>query len=261
VGLAGSVLPRLGRTLALAAITLLAVMGLVVCVRRASGALVEPLSPAVLAALGIILAALGLLFRRTFAAMPLSGAAKYALWAAPSAVLAMWAAAVSLEGSDTLGLVALIGTLLVEEGWSWGRLRLRADEPRRTIDLPVERPAPRAVVRPADEAQEPDVETDEAVSQNIVRRRGESSEVIEGWVRVELAAAQRHAAAHLAICPPLDRVPECYAEQMDGPSARIKVAQVLAYGVRFDVKLDQPSAEPTSVVIEFSIQDHGESTD
>ncbi len=50
-------------------------------------------------------------------------------------------------------------------------------------------------------------------------------------------------------------MPQCYAEQMDGPPARLKVAQVLAYGVRFEIKLEEPAEEPTSVVIEFSIHE------
>jgi hypothetical protein len=239
---------------------LVAVVGLVICARRATGALVVPLAPGVLAGLGIVLAAVAVSFRRTMAAAVLSRLATFAVWSVPSLALLVWAAAVTLAGSETLGLVAFVGALLVEEGWSWGRLRLRADEPPRAIDVPIVGPARRAVVSAVDDAQAPDVETDETVSQNIVRRRGETGEVIEGWVRVELAAAQRHAAAHVAICPPLDRVPECYAEQMDGPSARIQVAQVLAYGVRFDVKLDEPSCEPCSVIVEFSIQENGPST-
>jgi hypothetical protein len=263
VGLAGPVLPRLGRILAISAITLLAVMGLAVCFRRATGALVEPLSPAVLTGLGIMLAALALLFRRTFAAIAISRTATYALWAAPSAVLAIWIAAVSLPDSDTLGLVALVGTLLVEEGWSWGRLRVRADRPSRPSSVRIEPPTARAAAGPlsGEVCHSPsiDAEPDEAVMQNIVRRRDPSGEVIEGYVRVLLAASQRHAAAHVAICPPLDRVPECFAEQMDGPPATIKVAQVLPHGVRFEIKLDDPAPEPTSVIVEFSIQDHDES--
>ena len=254
---AAPVLPRLARMLALATIALVAVTGLVIGARRATGALVVPLSPGVLAGLGIVLAGVAVVFRRSIAGLPLSRLATCVVWAVPSLALLAWAAAVTLAGSETLGLVAFVGALLLEEGWSWGRLRSRAETPSLAIDLPIKR----VVVSPADDAHEPDVEIDEAVSQHIVRRRGEAGEVIEGWVRVELAAAQRHAAAHVAICPPLDRVPECYAEQRDGPSAQVKVAQVLAYGVRFDVKLEEPSAEPTSVVIEFSIQDSGASTD
>lgn len=259
-GLDDPVLSRLARVLVLAAIGLAAVTGLLVCARRATGALAEPLSPAVLAGLGIVLAALAVLFRRAFAAPPLPRAAAYVVWAAPSAVLFIWAAAVSLQGSDTLGLVALFGALLLEEGYSWGRWRVNVDAAPKYGKAPKESLAPRGVVIPSAAAGIDDTPTiesdrDEAVTQNMIRRKDESGEVIEGWLRVDFAASQRNAAAHVAICPPMDCVPECFAEQMDGPTARIKIAQVLAYGVRFEVKLDQAAEEPASVFIEFSIQE------
>ncbi|MEX0678502.1 MAG: hypothetical protein WD063_15585 [Pirellulales bacterium] len=257
MGLAAPVLSRLGRVLAISAIGLLALTGLVICARRATGALAEPLSPGLLAGLGVVLAALAVLFRKTFVAVPLPRAAAFALWAAPSSVLVIWAAAVSLEGSGTLGLVALFGVLLLEEGYSWGRLRVKSDAATRHAKAPLDSLAPRGAAGRPGVCNAPAIESDrdEAVTQSMIRRQRETGEVIEGWLRVDFAAAQRHAAAHVAICPPMDRVPECFAEQMDGPPAAIKVAQVLACGVRFEVKLDQPAEEPASVLIEFSIQE------
>lgn len=258
----GPILGRLARRLALAALVLVALTGVVVCARRATGALVEPLSPGVLAGLGVVLAALAIWFRQTWAATARSRAAVYAAWAAPSLVLVIWAAGVSLAGSDALGLAALVGTLLLEEGWSWGRLRRRAElgVPRDTATL--EPPTPRgagsplaAVLHDLPPAQD---EPDEAVTQQLTRRQAETGEVIEGWVRVSFAAAQRHATAHVAICPPLARVPVCFAEQSDGPAARIKVAQVLPYGVRFELKLDEPAVEPSGVYVEFAIHERDE---
>ncbi len=252
------VLARLGRVLALSALGMLVVAGLVIFTRRAAGALSQPLSPAVLAALGLALAGLAVLFRRTFSGIPIARATAYVLWAAPSVVLLIWAAAVSLEGSDTLGLVALFGVLLLEEGYSWGRLPAKFDVPQQRGKTPIASLDPRpVVVPPADEVGDVaalEADRDEAVTQHVIRRQDGTGEAIEGWLRVEFAAAQRHATAHLAICPPLDRVPECFAEQMDGPPAQIRIAQVLAYGVRFEIRLDQPSEEPASVFVEFSIQ-------
>ena len=98
-------------------------------------------------------------------------------------------------------------------------------------------------------------EPDESICQQVVRRREQDgSETIVGWLRTTVPAAARHAAAHVAICPPFGGLPECFAEQMDGPPARIKVAQVLPHGVRFEIKLDEPAAEATDVLVEFSIQ-------
>lgn len=259
VRLDAPVLAKLGRMLALSAVGLLAVTGLVVCLRRATGALVEPLAPGVLAGVGVVLAALAMLFRRAFSSRPRSRAAGYALCAAPSVVLAIWAAAVSLAGSDALGLVVLFGALLLEEGYSWGRLSVRGDLSSQRGNGPAVPLAVSTVTIPSDEVRgvlSTDAASDETITQHVVRRHDAAGEVIEGWLRVDFAAAQRHATAHLAICPPLDCVPQCFAEQMDGPPARIKVAQVLEHGVRFELKLDQPAVEPARVVVEFSIQEH-----
>lgn len=261
VAFGGPSLARLGRMVAISAIGLLAATGLIVCMRRAAGALSEPLSPGVLAALGLVLAVLAMLFRKAIAPPRLSRWLVVAWWATPSVVLVIWAAAVSLGGSETLGLVALFGALLVEEGWSWGRLSLRFDPAHRRRRATVEPPLSDATwdaPTPAGVCDVPAADADEAVKQWIVRRQDQAGDVIDGWVRVDFVVSQRHAAAHLAICPPMDRVPECFAEQSDGPDAQVKVAQVLSHGVRLEIKLDKAAAAPTSVVVEFSIQRRGE---
>jgi hypothetical protein len=89
----------------------------------------------------------------------------------------------------------------------------------------------------------------------VVRRcEPDGSETIAGWLRAAVPAAARHATAHVAICPPFEGLPECFAEQMDGPPAQVKVAQVLPHGVRFEIKLDERAAEASDVLVEFSIQ-------
>ena len=102
---------------------------------------------------------------------------------------------------------------------------------------------------------EPAEEAVRGVLQQMTRRREEQGEVIEGWLCVEFLPQQRHAAAHVAICPPLARTPVCYGEPADGLPAQVKVGQALPYGVRFEVKLDQPAEEAGSVTVEFSIQE------
>ena len=244
--------PNLARTMTSSLLALLAVAGLLLCVRRAGGALVEPLSAPVLVGLGALLALAAAAFRGARQSHGLN-------WLAPSAVLLLWGAGLSLHEASRGGLIGLFGLLLVEEGLSWRWLRHNSAAPKDPIALA---PRPNATLRESagspvalavlGEADE-DLET---ISQQVVRRRQtDGSETIEGWVRAEFAPGQRHATAHLAICPPLDRVPECFAEQMDGPAAQVKIGQVLSYGVRFEVKLDKPAVEASSVIVEFSIHD------
>ena len=75
---------------------------------------------------------------------------------------------------------------------------------------------------------------------------------LAGWLRVRLAAGQRSAAIHVAFCPPFSKTPELTAEQLDGPAARIRTAQLLPYGVRLDVKLAAAAAHPSNVLLRFA---------
>jgi hypothetical protein len=278
----------LARTLVAAALALLAGAGLLLCARRLSGALSEPLPAHLLVVVGLALTAAAVLFRRVFAGIACSRNCLYAIWAAPTAVLLLWLLALVLEGTSTIGLIALVGAALLEEGWSWGRLsriaagavparsgrRSTADSDRSAGEQAIATPS---FVAPVDVGErvalssptEPDeldeagglTEYDESVTQQIVRRREPTGEVLEGWTRVDFVAAQRHAAAHLAICPPLERAPACDAEQADGPPAAVKITQAMSYGVRLEIKLDQPATEPSSVIVEFSIREDGPAAD
>jgi hypothetical protein len=254
------------RSTAAACLTVLAVGGLLLAIRRAGGALSGQLTIEMLAAWTgvLLLAAWG--FRRAFAPTPLrgSGRAAYLLWAAPSVVLLLWA--IGLSGNASPGaLLALWGALLLEEGWNWSRVGSALSPWRRGSNRSASTllPQPRVPARllHSRAAGTADVEVDAVdpdVSQHLERRRGEDGrETLDGWVRAEVAAGGRHATAHVAICPPFAHVPECYAEQMDGPSAQVKTAQVLCHGVRFEIKLDEPAVERAAVLIEFSIQERG----
>jgi hypothetical protein len=253
--------PQLARTVASSLLALLALAGLLICIRRASGALVEPLPAPVLVGLGGLLALAAVAFRAAFRPVRRRGsrATFYSNWAAPSAVLMLWAVGLSLHEASSGGLIGLWGLLLAEESWSWGRVRQNSVTRKEPNDMA--RHASVALPQSARSAIGATVlgeenEDIEAISQQVVRRRQlDGSEAIEGWVRAEFSPGQRHGAAHIAICPPLDRVPQCFAEQMDGPAAQIKIAEVLPYGARFEIKLDKPAEQATSVIVEFSVHD------
>jgi hypothetical protein len=260
-------------------LALLTLLGLLLVARRASGALTEPLPPLTLLAAGGLLAVAALLFRGllVFPTTPFRSARSLALKlsAVVTLVLVLWALGLSASGAGG-GMLAFWGLLLVEEGMSWELLRHQARStivdapmapsaeplsPLATADPPSTLPG-NTWSTPAQGKVEVELEVAEAesqrdeelVQQHTRRRLDDGSEVLEGWLCVELAAGQRHATAHVAICPPLTGEPECYAEQSDGPDAQVKVAQVLAHGVRFEIKLDREQAEPSRVGIEFSIQ-------
>ena len=247
---------RLLRGVAVSWLALLAAAAILIGARRLGGALGEPLSQPTLVAWACFLGAAAHLFRAACCRLTPSRtrAGRLALAAVPSGVLVLSAAGLSLEGSTPGGLVALWGILALEEGWSWRQIWRQSVAPDLS-PLAMQSLVESLDATPwaGDEVMESDAEG--AISQRIVRRRlADGAEIIEGWVRADFAIAERHASSHVAICPPLGCLPECYAEQSDGPPAEIKVAQVLPYGVRFEIKLDAPAEEPSAVIVEFSIQ-------
>lgn len=198
---------RLGQTVVASSFALVASAGLLLCVRRLGGALAEPLAPAALVPVAACLASAALVFRGVFASAVVRVRDRVFLWAMPSIALALWALGLTLPGSGAWGMALFCGILLVEEGWSWGRFRgqlsatpspAAAPSPAPTMSGRIDLLQADRIHHVADEMPE----YDEAVSQHVVRRRDESGEVLQGWVRVEFLPAQRIAAAHLAICPP-----------------------------------------------------------
>jgi hypothetical protein len=96
------------------------------------------------------------------------------------------------------------------------------------------------------------------VTQQLTRSTtAQGGEVLCGTLRLDLAAGQRTGNLHVAFCPPFAGTPEIAAQQVDGPEARIKIAQLLPYGVRMDIKLVGPSDEPAGVLVQFTARATG----
>jgi hypothetical protein len=239
---------------------LLAVPLLVVLlmVRRASGALVQPLPPTGLMACGLLL---GIWAVAAHEWMPARRAHNGAVWRSPRvwvppAVLLLACYALLLPGTSAAGAAGLIALMAGAEAAAWKLSRRgKLPEPRQAIGLAAPRTSPAGISIDAQAAATTtsDAESTENVIGEMVRRReADGCEAIRGWVQAELAAGQRTAPVHVAFCPALAGLPSCEAEQVAGPPATIRVAQVLPYGARFDVKLDAPAPGPVTVRIEFS---------
>ncbi len=81
----------------------------------------------------------------------------------------------------------------------------------------------------------------DVLQQLTLRTTAEGGQELSGWLRLSLAAGQRTGSLHVAFCPSFDAAPQVQAEAVSGPGCRIKAAQVLPYGARLDVKLDEPA--------------------
>ena len=136
--------------------------------------------------------------------------------------------------------------LAAEEGWAWawylGRKTTRQPAPnvsRGTGSKPV---------------VQDDLPPKDVVQQLTRSQADDGTERLSGWLRMPFAAGQRTGSVHVAFCPPLKATPELLVEQIGGPEARVKTAQLLPYGVRLDLKLAVAAEEPTSVLLQFLAQ-------
>jgi hypothetical protein len=165
-------------------------------------------------------------------------AGRRSLWSSAfvSAATLVLGIAMSLPGTGAAGLLVFWALLLFEEGWTWTPL-LR--HPHRL--LPAARPA-QHLPSPADDS----------VLQQLTLRNADGVAELSGWLRMPLESGQRSGNLHVAFCPPFDCVPEIEIEQLEGPPARIKAAQVLPYGARLEVKLAEASEKAGSIALRFS---------
>ena len=242
--------------------------------RRFAGALVHPLDSVSLLFTGLFAASaccvIRWLWRKGATQADSHWLAPLLAWGPAVGVVSL-AASLSLPKTSPLGLVFLWGALLAEEAWS-----LRAAGWR---DLAAGRPSAgvrataleRTLVQ-TDTLQQRDmagdtadneafddaflldrVLADKTLLQQVSRSRTtEGVETLHAWLKASFQAGQLRTSVHLAFCPPFERTPEVDFEQSNGPDAQIQLGQLLAYGVRLDVKLDAPSVEPVSVLIELA---------
>jgi hypothetical protein len=89
------------------------------------------------------------------------------------------------------------------------------------------------------------------LQQLTLRTTSAGGQELSGWLRMPLAAGQRTGSLHVAFCPSFDQAPQVEVEAVCGPDCRIKAAQVLPYGARLDVKLDESAGEDESVLVWF----------
>jgi hypothetical protein len=238
----------------------LIVAATVILWRQAAGALRHPLEPAALLAAVVAATAAAVAVRGSW--LRQSGA-QHPLWLDRTVTIAVSVAVVALTvglclpGTPAACLAAVGIVVAAEEGWAWvGHLRRSASRHvpnSRGLTAPGRKPGElrefRELLAPGCNNAVPP----EGVVQQLTRSRAANgAEEISGWLRTCFAAGQRTASVHVAFCPPLGAAPELSVEQIDGPEARIKTAQVLPYGARLDLKLAAALEEPASVLLQFS---------
>jgi hypothetical protein len=243
-------------------------LALLLAARRAAGALAQPLSTSGLLACGLLLAAWAVVVRGLLTSIPSSPRVpQRALAWLPGAILLLAALAL-LPGASVAGAAVFVALLAAEEAWSWfspssvrralsawPRLGLPGARSPSAGSARLELPSKPSRLSAAEIVDEGSAaRAAENLTAAIVRRREpDGRETLSGSIRAQFAVGQRTAPVHVPFCPPFFEPPRCEAEQVDGPPATVRVAQVLPYGVRFDVKLEGVANRATSVWIEFSV--------
>jgi hypothetical protein len=245
--------------------------------RRATGAIHAPLSMSGIVLAGCFLSLVAAIAHAAARLFPAKEKSALLSEIALSLGLLAVAATLTMPGTSVVGLCMFWSLLLVEEGWAWrtrlARIRKGSYNPARFREDSIregEAPAepkatgkfsPEPAVR--QETRLPEImehglaslETlpPEEVTQQLTRSTAaDDTEELAGWLRIPFAAGQRTGSVHLAFCPPFAHTPELMVEQIDGPPARIKTAQVLPYGARLDLKLHSLEETPAAVVLQFS---------
>ncbi len=77
---------------------------------------------------------------------------------------------------------------------------------------------------------------------------------LQATLYAQLPIGGRTTSVHVAFCPPFASLPHVEFEQANGPAARIKLAQLLVHGARFDIKLQAAAAESETVCIEMTAE-------
>ena len=265
----------LGRWAAGAALGLLICAALVIVQRRLAGALENPLDAAALLCTGLLAVTAAGGIRVGWHFQPAKRVAARADWTvmlSTSAALIAFGAALCTAGTPIVGPAVFWTLLAAEEGWAWYWFVSRRVGPIPWPVLHVPRwnrppkPAPQAARGgPALHAPRRPVAAGEIPSEDVTQqlmrsRAADGTEELSGWLRPAFAAGQRTGSIHVAFCPPFAGTPELAVEQIGGPEARIKTAQLLPYGVRLDLKLAAAADQPTTVLLQFSARTTREKT-
>ncbi len=227
---------------------LLSAAAVLVVARRLGGALIRPLSPAALLTATLLTLAAAAVIRAGWTRRSDAIVFSHTDWLLmgwTSLAVAGLVGALCLPGTHAVWLLAVGFVVAAEEVCAW-RWLLRGK--RGENDFPVPKNSSDPLM-----GADPVAAADEEIVQLLTRRRdADGREELFGRLRAAFAPGQRTTSVHVAFCPPLEATPEVTVEQIAGPTARIKTAQVLPYGARIDLKLAAPAQQPANVLLQFS---------
>jgi len=245
------------RLTAVVVLGLLSAAAAVIAARGLAGALQTPLEPAALLTAGVLVAAASVVVRLGWL-LPLGanriGRLDRVVMAITSFAVAALCGGLCLPPDTPLAAASLFRVIIVaEEGWAWlWFFRIRVRNGSSPAKSPSEPPVREKNSSDPFSAVEETIPAAEVIQQLTRSQAADGAEELSGWLRLPFAPGQRTGSVHVAFCPPLRVTPELAVEQVEGPEARIKTAQLLPYGARLDLKLAAAAEGPTAVLLQFT---------
>lgn len=236
-----------GRRLSVGIVAALALVALLLAARALSGAFAAPLPAAALCVTGLaaVLTAYAARLLWRIGAAASHARRDFALNGAISLSLLLLALALSWPGGELVALAPFWALFVATEAATW-RMAVRRGK------------LPASSVRSARPAVPSGETADAELCQQISRgRAADGRQTAYGWLRVEFQPGQRTAFAHVAICPSLPNAPLVTVRQTSGPEARVKAAQVLPYGIRFEIKLAAAAERTRRLRLDFTAEETG----
>jgi hypothetical protein len=216
--------------------------------RRALGALASPLSA------GNILAMAGALTFVLLGLTRLAGNRLRSLLAIVVLAAAVALAAVTLPGTSAWA----VGTVwFMLAGTACGLVTTCLRPPRvRPAGIAVA--AASAIAAASSEATEESIS--DALVQQLTRQQTESGgESIHAILRAACEPGDSRVVVHLAFCPPLAKAPRLAAYPIDDSGAEAAITLSETYGARIELRLPQPAAADTKVLLEVVGEAAGDS--
>lgn len=178
------------------------------------------------------------------------------VWVVASLAALVWACSLTVLAGNFVEIIAIWLVLFTSEGFWWlriprhraGNLQSAGSDGSRTAVFR------RALMKAFVESGRTDLgsELDESIVQQLTRSvTEEHGELIHGVIRCRFRVGERSHVEHVAFCPPLEAQPSILVDQIDGPTAKVKVAQAESFGVRFEIRLDRVCRRESNFVFEF----------
>ncbi len=215
-------------------------LGVLLLVRRASGAFTSPLPPLLLLTTALVLlACVGVIrvcWLRFIAQEPILSP-KLDRWLfvwLPSATIVLFAVACSYPGNRIIDWLVWASAIAAASApWKANLLAKRSS----------------TIISALHSESEPG-----KLLQRLTRTRNvDGGEVVEGTLLAEFKPGERSVDLFVGFCPPFERLPavEAEVESTDFTDASVKLVQVFHNGVQLEVRLPQPATTATDVSIQI----------